>query len=112
MQYLVDKTLNYQNRILLTTHSPYSLTAINNLIYAYNVGQNHAEEVKEIIDKKYWLDPADVSAYRLMEDGTAKNILDEEMKFIEAGELDEISRNLNEIFDRIANIEYNTVDEN
>jgi predicted ATPase len=112
MHYLVDKTMNYGNNILLTTHSPYSLTSINNLIYAYDVGQTHEEEVKQIIDKKYWLNPADVSAYRLMEDGTAKNILDEEMKLMEAGELDEISRSLNEIFDKIANIEYSTVDEN
>lgn len=112
MQYLVDKTMNYGNNILLTTHSPYSLTSINNLIYAYQVGQSHSEEVEQIINKKYWLAPADVSAYRLMEDGTAKNIIDEEMKLIEAGELDEISRSLNEIFDRISNVEYNTVNEN
>lgn len=112
MQFLVDKTMNYGNNILLTTHSPYSLTSINNLIYAYQVGQSHSEEVEQIINKKYWLAPADVSAYRLMEDGTAKNIIDEEMKLIEAGELDEISRSLNGIFDRISNVEYNTVNEN
>jgi predicted ATP-dependent endonuclease of OLD family len=112
MQFLVDKIMNYGNSLLVTTHSPYTLTSVNNLIYAYQVGQNHVEEVEHVIEKKYWLNPADVSAYRLSEDGTAKNILDEEMKLIEAGELDEISRSLNEIFDKIANVEYSTVDEN
>ena len=112
MQYLVDKTMNYGNSILLTTHSPYILTSLNNMMYAYHVGQNHSEEVERIIDKNVWLNPAEVSAYRLMKDGTEKNILDEEVKLIEAGELDEVSRTLNEIFDRISNVEYDTVDGN
>lgn len=111
MQYLVDKTMNLGNNMILTTHSPYILTSLNNMIYAYEVGQNHPEEIEHIIDKKYWLNPADIGAYRLTEDGTEKNILDGEMKLIEAGEIDEISRSLNEIFDRIANVEYSTVDE-
>ncbi len=112
MQYLVDKTMNFGSNMLLTTHSPYILTSLNNMIYAHEVGQKHPEEVEQIIDKKYWLNPANIGAYRLTEDGTEKNILDEEMKLIEVGEVDEISRSLNEIFDRIANVEFSTVDEN
>jgi len=108
MQYLADKTINYNNQLLLTTHSPYILTSLNNLMYAYQVGQEHAEEVNKIIDKKYWVNPNDVSAYRLMTDGTAKNILDDELKQIDAGELDGISRSINDIWDKIANIEYST----
>ncbi len=64
VQYLIDKTMNYGHNILITTHSPYTLTSLNNLIYAFNVGQSHNEEVKLIVDKKYWLNPADISAYQ------------------------------------------------
>lgn len=110
MKYLVAKTMNYGNDILLATHSPYILTSLNNLMYAYYVGQNHPEEVKNLIDKSYWLNPSETCAYRLLKDGTAKDILDDELKLIEAGELDEISRSINEIFDGITNIEYSTVE--
>ena len=102
----------YSNHLLLTTHSPYILTSLNNLMYAYQVGQEHVEEVNKIIDKKYWVNPDDVSAYRLMTDGTAKNIVDEELKQIDAGELDEISRSINAIWDKISDIEFSRVTEN
>ncbi len=106
MQFLVDKTMNYGNSMLLTTHSPYILTAANNLLYAFKVGQNNEEEINEIIDKKYWLDPNEVCAYRLLEDGTARNILDSELSMIDPGELDEVSRSINEIWDKIADVEF------
>jgi AAA15 family ATPase/GTPase len=106
MQYLVDKTMNYENKILLTTHSPYIQTSLNNLMYAYQIGQTHPESVSKIIDKKYWLNPDDVSAYRLLKDGTYKNIIDDELKQIDAGEVDDISRDINEEYDLLSDIKY------
>lgn len=111
IKYQTDEGFDYYNNLIITTHSPYILTSVNNLMYAYQVGQVHSEEVENIIGKNYWLNQADVSAYKLLEDGTAKNILDDELKLIEVGEIDEVSRSLNEVFDKITNIEYNTVDE-
>jgi len=35
------------NQLLVTTHSPYILTALNNLIYAYQVGQKNPEAVNQ-----------------------------------------------------------------
>ena len=106
MQYIVDKVINNGSRVLLTTHSPYILTSLNNMMYAYQVGLTNTEKISEIIDKKYWINPSDVNAYRLLPDGTAKNILDEELKQLNAGELDEISRSINENWDKIADVEY------
>lgn len=105
MQYLVDKIMNYRNSILVTTHSPYILTSLNNLMYAYQVGQKYQQETNAIIEKKYWINPDDVSAYMLLPNGTCEEILDREEKLIRAEKIDGVSGFLNEQFDALLNIE-------
>lgn len=51
IQYLVDKCINNESSILLTTHSPYILTSINNLLYAYKIGQANNEVTQKVIEK-------------------------------------------------------------
>ncbi|MEO6230973.1 MAG: AAA family ATPase [Ferruginibacter sp.] len=105
----VDLIENYENelknQLFITTHSPYILTSLNNLMYAYEVGKNEPEEVSKIIDKKYWINPEEVSAYRLLKDGTCENIIDKEEKLIKAEKIDEVSGFLNEQFDALLKIE-------
>lgn len=109
MQYLVDKAINFDNQILITTHSPYTLTSLNNMMYAYELGLKNEHAVAEIIEKKYWLNPSEVSAYRMLEDGTCKDIMDrdESGTLIKADEIDGVSRELNKIFDDLIAIEHN-----
>jgi predicted ATPase len=104
MQYLVDKTINYGNSVLLTTQSPYILTSLNNMMYVYQVGQINPERVSEKIDKKYWINPADVSAYLLKSDGMCENIIDDE-GLIRAEKIDEVSKVINKQFNEILDIE-------
>lgn len=106
MQYLVNACNSYGHSFLCTTHSPYVLASINNCIYAYNVGQSKKEEVNEVLAEKYWLNPDDVSAYRLLPDGTAKNIIDEELKEIIVEELNGVSKEINAVYDRILDIKF------
>ena len=112
MMYLVNKSKTYNHQMLLTTHSPYILTSLNNLLYAYQIGQEHEDEINKIVDKKYWLNSEEVSAYKLLPDGTAKNIIDDELKQIDAGEIDEVSGELNSIWDKISDIRFSSIDEN
>ena len=44
------------NAVLLTTHSPYVLGAVNNLLYAGTVGQIAAEKSAEIVAPEKWID--------------------------------------------------------
>lgn len=103
IQTSVDK---FKRRILITTHSPYILTSLNNLMYAYQVGQKNKEEANKIIEEKYWVNPNDVSAYQLLIDGTCRDILDREESMIEADKIDEVSRIINQQFDNLMNIEF------
>ena len=94
-----------KTQLLITTHSPYILTSLNNLMYVFSVGQKHYKEANKIIDDKYWINPDDVSAYMLLKDGTCQSILDKEEKLIKAEKIDGVSGFLNEQFDALLNIE-------
>jgi predicted ATPase len=110
MQYLVHKTMNlvadYGNSILLTTHSPYTLTSLNNMMYAYELGQEKESAVEKVIDKKYWLNPAEVSAYMMTNDGYCKNIIDKETRLIMAEVIDTASDDINSVYDHLSEINF------
>ena len=94
-----------KNQLLITTHSPYILTSLNNLMYAYEIGLKEPEETNKIIDKKYWINPDDVSAYMLLTDGTCEDIVDREENLIKAEKIDGVTNILNEQFEALLNIE-------
>ena len=106
-----EKSNEYYVNLLLTTHSPYMLTTLNNLMYSYNVGKEHFEETDKIIPSKNWLNPNDVSAYRLNERGISEDIFDREESLIKAEKIDEISTALNKDFNKLINIEIGLVNE-
>ena len=111
MQYLVEKGVNDDNSVLLATQSPYILTALNNMMFAYQVGQINEEKTSTIIEKKYWIDHNDVSAYMMKPDGTAENIMDEESMQIKGERIDEVSGKFNKDYDDMLDIKYTTVNE-
>ena len=92
------------DRVLITTHSPYILTSINNLIYAWQVGQNQLKRVNSIIPSGEWLNPSDVSAYYLS-NGKAESIIDKETGLIEANRIDSVSDIINKEFNDLFEIE-------
>jgi predicted ATPase len=94
--YLADKCTQNGNELLMTTHSPYVLSAINNLIFAYKVAHEmpeKADEVAKVIPREQWLNPEDVAAYYVA-DGTVKSIIHEEEGLIGENELDAISEDI------------------
>ena len=93
-----------KNDLFITTHSPYILTSLNNLMYAYQVGQNHEHEVEKILSKEVWINPADVSVYMMLRNGTCESILDKD-GLIKAEKIDSVSVELNKEFNAIMDIE-------
>jgi predicted ATPase len=96
-----------KSRLLLTTHSPYILTSLNNLMYAYEAGKKYDKAVNDIIGRKYWMNPNDVSAYMMLPDGTCEDIMDREENLIRADKIDSVSSIINEEFNEIIDLEYN-----
>ncbi len=108
IDYIISNSLddgNFKTRLIINTHSPYILTSLNNLMYAYQTGKIHADETEKIIDKKYWLNPDDVSVYMLLPNGECENVMNREESLIKAEKIDEVSRVLNRKFDLLQNIE-------
>lgn len=111
IQFLIEKCGD-NNRLVITTHSPYVLSTINNLLFAYQTAQaipDKEAELASIIPKSQWINPKDFSAYYVGEDneenkGGVKSIFDEKTGLISENELDEISDSLGDDFDSIMQI--------
>jgi len=75
---IISEIKNERNhKLLMTTHSPYVLYALNNCLMAYLVKENLEENVKTEIDcVKYALNPKEVSVWSL-KDGCVRNEKDE-----------------------------------
>ncbi|MFM2060394.1 MAG: hypothetical protein RLZZ507_64 [Cyanobacteriota bacterium] len=98
----------YNNQIIITTHSPYILSAFNNLLYAYQVGKNkignEREAVESIVNSKSWINPDRISAYFISENGY-ESIIDEELKLIQAEKIDSASSIINDKFNDLFNLD-------
>lgn len=97
---------NPQNKLILPTHSPYILTALNNCLYAGNIAKTKSTEVERVIPKHFWLTSEQVSAF-MLKDGEFENLIDEssETKLIEASRIDEVSQILNDTLDQLIEID-------
>jgi len=96
-----------KNGLVLTTHSPYILSAINNLLYAWQIGSRDRscrEKVKTVVDPRLWLNPQEVGAW-YVEDGKIRSILDPELRLIRAEEIDGASSLINQTFDALAEVQ-------
>lgn len=97
----------FGSNFLLTTHSPYILTALNNLIMASNLVQEResvSEEVKKIIGEDEMIRFEDVAAYTI-ENGSLKSILDSKSQLIGSSIIDSVSNDFDRVFDRLMEIE-------
>lgn len=107
-EFLDNIVLQRQNTFTITTHSPYILTAFNNLIQAGNVAasKNHQnlEELYKIVPKDEIIDFNDISAY-LVNNGTVQSILDNELKLIDATMIDSVSRQFSNTFEQLVIME-------
>ncbi len=105
IQFLPDKTDIYGNSISLTTRIPYTIPSLNNLIYAYEEVKKQPKEAAKIIEKKIWINPAGLSAYRLFNNGTCDDRADREEGFIKAEKIDAGTSILKEQFSSLLNLQ-------
>jgi hypothetical protein len=93
--------------LVLTTHSPYVLVKINNLIKAGQLGRSHSEvrrlKVQSVVPRSSWLGHKFVAAYAI-KDGCLENIIDHD-GLIAADYLDEVSGNISAEFMKLLEIE-------
>ena len=94
-------------QFFITTHSPYVLTAINNLIQAGMLYEESSQDVlpklEEIVPRYKALITSDLSAY-VLENGKAENMLDKETGLIDANLIDGVSDELAIEFDELLDL--------
>lgn len=99
------------SNLVITTHSPYVITKVNNLLKAGSLSKKLTDDLRErlstIVVKKAWLFPRHVKAYAL-QDGITVSILGKD-GFIDADYLDEISSDLSDEFSSMLELEFQNV---
>ncbi len=89
---------------LITTHSPYMLAEINNLIYAHELKSRAGVAVDRVIREKVHLDPKDVGGYFVC-DGTIQTLKGGSGPFLRNEMLDGVSDRINVEQDALLSIE-------
>ncbi|MBN2745458.1 MAG: ATP-binding protein [Bacteroidales bacterium] len=101
---LIALMSNIENsQIFITTHSPYILASINNLILANKVGSEN-EEVSERINRNLWISRDKVYA-AIVVNGQVKDIIDNELNIIQQENIDSVSGTINAEFDYLFQFE-------
>ena len=104
IQYIIEQVSD-KNDLFLMTHSPYVLSTLNILLYAFkagNLSKKAKEKTIEIIPKAQWIDPNYFSVYSL-ENGVARDIKGE-TGLISDNEIDDMSDEITEEFSELLNI--------
>ncbi|MEG4520009.1 MULTISPECIES: AAA family ATPase [unclassified Microcoleus] len=103
----VFNTRKKQLQFFITTHSPYVLTALNNLLQAGLLYQESSEDIQhqleKIVSRYKSLDVDDLSAYVLSE-GKCNSIVCPDTGLIDARVIDSVSDELAIEFDQLLNL--------
>lgn len=97
---------NVQHTCFLATHSPYILTAFNNIILAGEtmaMSKEKADKVSVIMPKRQTLCYDEVAAFE-MSNGRNHSIMDENFRLISADAIDAASQEISNDFDYLLNI--------
>lgn len=103
IKYLIKNCLYERKNLILTTHSPFVLASINNLLLAYDKGQTHPKEVNKIIKRDSWLNPKNFIAYEL-KNGKAKKIMNDKLGQIAENMIDSVSDTFSDEFNKLLDL--------
>lgn len=98
---------NEGNQVLVTTHSPYILGTLNYLLIAGQIHKSTEASVKNLLHKRYWLTPKELSAF-FVSNGTLSSAVDESdgLILIQNELIDGASQRINETSDSIIDFIY------
>ena len=96
--------------VFLTTHSPYVLTTVNNLLlagqqYERELSSTKEKSLEKIIPRNVTLSPGKVGAYYMTRD-ECKSIIEPETGLIDASAIDDVSGEIAEQFDALLEFEH------
>ena len=96
------------NQLIINTHSPYVLSAFDNLITAAQVAKerpNQTDRIKEVVPQEMWIEFERVSAIYL-DEGSGSAILNHERGGLGGNKIDDASDEVADTFDQLLEIRY------
>ncbi len=96
------------DKLIITTHSPYLLTTIDNLIQAKKVADLHPNDKKEVsklVKEETWVDFNKISCY-YFDKGGCRSTLDMENQSIGPSNIDDVSIDISETFEKLLTLKY------
>ena len=108
VQFLLEKlNTSPDNRIIITTHSPYVLETINNCIYAETLSKKGIR-TDDLVPNREQISYDSVSAYKII-GGCTESIKIDELKQLDPAEIDSCSVTINDVYAKLSDRE--TLDE-
>lgn len=101
---LISLVNNCNHSVVVTTHSPYVLGTMNNLLYAYQVADQQREQAALVISEDLWINPQKFSAF-FVKHGGVEDCIDRELQLVKNEMIDEISKEINQDFDKLFEIQ-------
>lgn len=110
---LVAQLNQTKTNLLITTHSPYILSVLDNLIYANDVYQKakaadnkeQIQRIEKLVKPSMLINYDEVAAYLCKDDGVVERMNDDEMRNTGAYALDKASTITSHIFNELMDIE-------
>lgn len=103
--FFISKVCNTFNKsVIITTHSPYILSAFNILLLANDImNEKNKEKIEKIIGKNAAIKFEDIEAYTI-EDGILKSFLNHETKLLDTNIIDKATEAFEDLFDKLNEI--------
>ncbi len=110
LRFLLSKWNNGNKKLamIITTHSPYLLSLLNNYLYASELGHDEKisqDDVRSIIDEKCWVDIEDCAVYSLGEEMNGgdfcKSVISSDSGLVDFNYLDAVSIEMSEEYNRL-----------
>ncbi len=90
---------------IVTTHSPYVLAFVNDLLYASELSKGaNVRQVGSVVPRDYWIDASEVAGY-FVDQGHACPMLDRDVPALKWELLDHASDEINDLFNKMLDIE-------
>lgn len=108
---IISKMHNTKSSIVFTTHSPYILSVVDNMILADDIykkakgNKKKQTEITNIVSKKEFIPFKDIASYGFNDDGTVVDIRDIENHLTGAISIDQASNETSRIFSKLLDIE-------
>ena len=102
VEQMISKTVHNNCRLIMATHSPYILSYLNNLLFAWKVGQIQPEAENKIAIE-FRLNPENFGAYALS-DGQSQSIFDRKTGLIDHNYLDEVFEEIGFEYDALYDV--------